>query len=202
MVFSVLSFRDAGLTNWFGPRVRPEFQSEPGWKRYDSSGGALNAILMGDKFDAKDVNQRVPAIPQSELQEGLSGAVAAGDFKRLSVRGGAASVMGRVGGMALQLGTTLVLARLLSPSDYGLQTMVLTLINLCSLFQDAGLSTATVQRETLTNQEVSHDFLDQYCRGSCPDRRGRRGGAFPGGVLQRPSPALADSRLRHRVFLQ
>lgn len=158
MVFSVLSFRDAGLTNWFGPRVRPEFQSEPGWKRYDSSGGALNAILMGDKFDAKDVNQRVPAIPQSELQEGLSGAVAAGDFKRLSVRGGAASLMGRVGGMALQLGTTLVLARLLSPSDYGLQTMVLTLINLCSLFQDAGLSTATVQRETLTNQEVSTIF--------------------------------------------
>lgn len=96
--------------------------------------------------------------PESQPRDVLSGSVTAGEFKRLSVRGGAASVMGRVAGMALQIGTTLILARLLSPSDYGLQTMVLTLVNLCSLFQDAGLSLATIQRETLTEEQVSTIF--------------------------------------------
>jgi O-antigen/teichoic acid export membrane protein len=87
-----------------------------------------------------------------------SGTVTAGEFKRLSVRGGAASVMGRLAAMALQIGTTLILAHLLSPSDYVLQTMVLTLVNLCSLSQDAGLSLATIQRETLTIEKYQLSF--------------------------------------------
>lgn len=78
--------------------------------------------------------------------------------KRQSVRGGAAVVLGRGAGMALQIGTTLILARLLSPTDYGLQAMVLSLVNLCSLFQDAGLSSATIQRRTLTEDQVSTVF--------------------------------------------
>ena len=44
--------------------------------------------------------------------------------------------------MALQIGTTIVLARLLSPTDYGLQAMVVTLTGFFSLFKDAGLSVA------------------------------------------------------------
>ena len=60
--------------------------------------------------------------------------------------------------MALQIGTTFVLARLLSPTDYGLQSMVLTLTAFFSLFRDAGLSVATVQRETLTDEQTSTLF--------------------------------------------
>ena len=68
--------------------------------------------------------------------------------------------------MALQVGTTLILARLLSPADYGLQAMVLTLINFCSLFQDAGLSSATVQRQTLTNGQLSTMFWINVALGT------------------------------------
>jgi O-antigen/teichoic acid export membrane protein len=94
---------------------------------------------------------------ESETTPGLSGAPAA-DFKQKSVRGGAAAVMGQGFGMALQIGTTVILARLLSPTDYGLQAMVLTLTALFSLFKDAGLSVATVQRDTLTQEHISTLF--------------------------------------------
>ena len=114
--------------------------------------------LMGDQSDRKIMTNSPLSPTESEPRDALSGTVAADEFKRRSVRGGAASVIGRVAAMALQIGTTLILARLLSPSDYGLQAMVLTLVNLCSLFQDAGLSLATIQRETLTKEQVSTIF--------------------------------------------
>ena len=87
-------------------------------------------------------------------------------LKRESVRGGAATIMSRGSGIVLQIGTTLILARILSPTDYGLQAMVLTLINLCSLFQDAGLSTATVQRQNLAEDQISTIFWINVGLGS------------------------------------
>jgi O-antigen/teichoic acid export membrane protein len=90
----------------------------------------------------------------------------ADDLKRQSVRGGVATVFGRGFGMVLQIGTTLILARLLSPADYGLQAMVLTLINLCSLFQDGGLSTATIQRQSLTDDQISTVFWINVALGA------------------------------------
>jgi len=91
-------------------------------------------------------------------QEVLSGAVATADLKKKSVRGGAATIMGQGFGMALQIGTTVVLARLLSPTDYGLQSMVFTLTAFLSLFKDAGLNAVTIQRESLTHREISTLF--------------------------------------------
>jgi O-antigen/teichoic acid export membrane protein len=102
----------------------------------------------------------VAAVPSenSEAERILAASTAAGELKGKSVRGGAATVFGQGVSMALQIGTTLVLARLLSPTDYGLQSMVLTLTAFFSLFKDAGLSVATVQRETLTEEHISTLF--------------------------------------------
>jgi O-antigen/teichoic acid export membrane protein len=102
----------------------------------------------------------------NDLQEGLSGAVSTADLKQKSVRGGAASLIGQGYGMALQIGTTIVLARILSPTDYGIQAMVLTLINLFSLLKDAGLSAATVQRQTLTHEQISTLFWINLALGT------------------------------------
>ena len=85
-------------------------------------------------------------------------APAPGDFKRKSVRGGAAAILAQVTSMVLQLGTMFILARLLAPSDYGLQSMVLTLTAFMSLFKDAGLSVASVQRENLSHEQISTLF--------------------------------------------
>lgn len=104
--------------------------------------------------------------PNTEAHQSLSGIVPADDLKRKSVRGGAATVLGQGAGMALQIGTTVVLARLLSPTDYGLQSMVLTLTAFFSLFKDAGLSVATVQRETLTHEHISTLFWINLALGA------------------------------------
>jgi O-antigen/teichoic acid export membrane protein len=79
-------------------------------------------------------------------------------LKEKSVRGGVAVVLCQGSGAILQLGTLLVLARLLSPADYGLQAMVLSLTNLVSLLKDAGLNFSTVNQECLTREQISTLF--------------------------------------------
>jgi O-antigen/teichoic acid export membrane protein len=58
----------------------------------------------------------------------------------------------------LQTGSTILLARLLSPQDFGLQGMVVAMTGILSLFRDAGLSAATVQREAVTREQTSTLF--------------------------------------------
>ena len=58
----------------------------------------------------------------------------------------------------LNLGTIMILARLLTPQDFGLVAMVTTVMGFLRTFGDAGLSTATVQREGITHAQVSNLF--------------------------------------------
>lgn len=100
----------------------------------------------------------VISVQSSKIPDGLAALPKAAEFKRKSVRGGAATVLSQGFSMVLQVGTLLVLARVLSPTDYGLQAMVVTLTAFFSLFKDAGLSVASVQRETLTHEQISTLF--------------------------------------------
>ncbi len=56
------------------------------------------------------------------------------------------------------LGLTIVLARLLMPADFGLVAMVTAVTGFLEVFKDAGLSTATIQRQDITPQQVSNLF--------------------------------------------
>jgi O-antigen/teichoic acid export membrane protein len=58
----------------------------------------------------------------------------------------------------LNLAYIMVLARLLVPQDFGLIAMVTTVMGFLLIFQDAGLSTATVQRQQITHAQVSNLF--------------------------------------------
>src|SRR6266576_5835678 len=58
----------------------------------------------------------------------------------------------------LNLAYIMVLARLLVPQDFGLVAMVTTVMGFLRIFQDAGLSTATVQRQQITHAQVSNLF--------------------------------------------
>ncbi len=53
---------------------------------------------------------------------------------------------------------TVVLARLLTPQDYGLISMVAIIVNFVSMFQYMGLSTATIKWAELNHQQVSTLF--------------------------------------------
>ena len=75
-----------------------------------------------------------------------------------SVRGGVVTVLSEGFRFVLQTGSMIVIARLLSPGEYGVYNEVLALTGVVLLFKDAGLSMATVQREEITHDEVSTLF--------------------------------------------
>ena len=80
------------------------------------------------------------------------------DLKRKSVVGGVAVVSAQGVRFVVQTATTMVLARLLSPEDFGLQGMVVVITGFLALFRDAGLGMATVQRLEVTHEQTSTLF--------------------------------------------
>jgi O-antigen/teichoic acid export membrane protein len=80
------------------------------------------------------------------------------ELKRKSVRGAIVVVAAHGVKVLLGAGTLILLARLLSPEDFGLAGMAATLTNFLSMFRDAGLGAATVQRLEVTHGQVSTLF--------------------------------------------
>lgn len=80
------------------------------------------------------------------------------DLKGRSVRGGAVTMAAQVSKFVLQMGSTVFLARLLAPEDYGLIGMVTVVIGFAGLFKDLGLSTATIQKSEINHNQVSTLF--------------------------------------------
>ncbi|MEX0746101.1 MAG: lipopolysaccharide biosynthesis protein [Phycisphaeraceae bacterium] len=80
------------------------------------------------------------------------------DLKGRSVRGGAVTMAAQGCKFGLQMGSTMVLARLLTPADFGLIAMVSAFTGFVSLFKDLGLSMATVQRPEVNHAQVSTLF--------------------------------------------
>jgi O-antigen/teichoic acid export membrane protein len=80
------------------------------------------------------------------------------DLKEKAIRGGFAKVCSQAANLLLRVGSLMVLARLLEPKDFGLVSMVTALTGVLNLFRDFGLSTATVQRVSVTEEQISTLF--------------------------------------------
>lgn len=80
------------------------------------------------------------------------------DLKARTVRGATATFVGQGVKFLLQIGSTMVLARLLTPDDFGLVAMVTAVTGFIMIFKDLGLSMATVQREEINHAQVSTLF--------------------------------------------
>lgn len=80
------------------------------------------------------------------------------DLKGRSVRGGAVTIAAQGIHFFLQMGSTIVLARLLTPQDYGLIAMVTAVTGFVAMFKDMGLSMATVQRAEVNHGQISTLF--------------------------------------------
>jgi O-antigen/teichoic acid export membrane protein len=80
------------------------------------------------------------------------------DLKARSVRGGAVTMLGQGACFILQSVSTIVLARLLSPADFGLIAMVMAVMGFAALFKDLGLSMATVQNAEIDHKQISTLF--------------------------------------------
>ena len=80
------------------------------------------------------------------------------DLKSHAVSGGVISGLLQAALLILNFGAVAILARLLTPQDFGLVAMVLTVTGFFRVFADAGLSTATIQKEGVTHAQVSNLF--------------------------------------------
>ena len=80
------------------------------------------------------------------------------DLKAKSIRGGTARVCALAANFVLRLGSMMVLARLLEPTDFGLIGMVTAFTGVLMLFRDFGLSSATIQWATVTEEQTSTLF--------------------------------------------
>jgi O-antigen/teichoic acid export membrane protein len=80
------------------------------------------------------------------------------DLKHKVIRGGLAKAFAQGGSLFLRMLSLMVLARLLTPKDFGLVGMVTAFTGVLNLFRDFGLSTATVQRGHVTDDEISTLF--------------------------------------------
>jgi O-antigen/teichoic acid export membrane protein len=80
------------------------------------------------------------------------------DFKRRSIVGVAQAMTGRLFQIALNFASVVVLARLLSPADFGIIATVSAFLALLVVFRDAGLTMAAVRSAELTPQQSSNMF--------------------------------------------
>lgn len=80
------------------------------------------------------------------------------DLKRRSVQGALALLAGQGGKMILQFVSLAILGRLLRPADFGLVAMVAPVVAFVALFNDLGLTQATVQRDRISDRQMSALF--------------------------------------------
>jgi len=79
-------------------------------------------------------------------------------LRRVAVQGAGAMILAQTVSFAVQMAATVVLARLLTPADFGLVTMVTTFSLLVSSFGLNGFSDVILQREAMTHRLASNLF--------------------------------------------
>jgi O-antigen/teichoic acid export membrane protein len=80
------------------------------------------------------------------------------DLKARVVRGGFVKLCGQAVNFALRIVFMAIMARLLDPADFGLVAMATIGTGIYGLFATAGLSSATVQQATITDEQISTLF--------------------------------------------
>jgi O-antigen/teichoic acid export membrane protein len=80
------------------------------------------------------------------------------DLRNRAIRGGFAKLCGQAINFSLRIISVIVMARLLDPKDFGLFAMVTAVTGVYTLFTTAGLSTVSVQRDTITDEQISTLF--------------------------------------------
>lgn len=80
------------------------------------------------------------------------------ELKKKSAQGGISTMAAQAITICIQIVSTIVLARILTPSDYGIVAMVLVVTGFAGVFRDLGLSTAAIQAKNLSREQQSNLF--------------------------------------------
>lgn len=97
-------------------------------------------------------------VQEAQIPNDLSTEHLQPDLKKHSVRGGLLTVTSQGAQFLIQSVSTVVLARLLTPADFGLVAMVSAITGLGQAFADLGLSEATIQRKDITHDQITALF--------------------------------------------
>lgn len=93
---------------------------------------------------------------------------AANGVGAVAARGTGITLLGQAARAVLQFGATVVFARVLSPSDFGLIAMVAAIIGISEMVRDFGLSSAAIQAKTVSDDERTNLFwLNTALGGAC-----------------------------------
>lgn len=76
------------------------------------------------------------------------------------------STVSQFGRQVLLLTTTIILAKTLLPSDFGLMSMAMVVVGFLNVFRDLGMSSAIIQRETISDRLLSSLFWVNVVFGS------------------------------------
>ena len=68
------------------------------------------------------------------------------------------SLLQRVGTMLISFVTNMILARLLTPDDFGCVGLILTFVSIADLFVDAGLGQSLIQKQNVEKRDISTVF--------------------------------------------
>lgn len=104
---------------------------------------------MTDEIPKPPAPRRKDYFDDSDVSSNMSGNIVRGS----AYLGGASAAR-----FAMNIVSTVILARLLDPEAYGLLAMVFVVTNFLTMFRDMNLSLATIQRSTITHQQVSTIF--------------------------------------------
>src|SRR5438477_2809261 len=113
-------------------------------------------LVQGTGLERAAQNCSSEAIDPNEKHLGTDHLLS--DLKGRTISGAFITIVAQGAQFLLSLVSIMVLARLLTPKDFGLFAMVTTVMGYLRVFKDAGLSTATVQREGITHAQVSNLF--------------------------------------------
>ena len=127
---------------------------KPRIRASDSEGNAEPDATLGIKRGERDV---VPG-EAPPLEGHLRTDHLLTNLKGRAISGGIATTAAGVTRFALSMASIIVLARLLSPADFGLVAMVGALIGFLRVFKEGGLSMATVQKEDVNDAQISNLF--------------------------------------------
>lgn len=102
-----------------------------------------------------------PSVPPEPGQPGKRGALG-----RQAARGALVTVGAQIIKIIIQVAGVVVLARLLTPGDYGLVAMVTAIVGVAEIFRDFGLSAAAVQAKRLSRGQRDNLFWINTAAGA------------------------------------
>lgn len=130
-----------------------------------------------------------------------------------SIGGGIAVFLANGGNRVIRVASILLLARMLTPGDFGVFAIVSTFVGIAGLLCELGLATATVQRSVITTGQVSTLFWINVVAGALMTLAGLLGAPLLGllyedarveamCLLLSLSPLLGALGVQHLALLQ